>query len=51
MLQSIIKMSLERRGIVFSLVLLLVGIGLWSFTQLPIDAVPDITNVQVVVNT
>ena len=51
MLQSIIKMSLERPGIVFSLILLLIGLGLWSFTKLPIDAVPDITNVQVVVNT
>jgi len=27
------------------------GLGVWKFTQLPIDAVPDITNVQVVINT
>lgn len=51
MLESIIKLSLERKGIVFSLILLLIGLGVWNFTQLPIDAVPDITNVQVVVNT
>ena len=51
MLESIIKLSLERKGIVFSFILLLVGLGMWNFTQLPIDAVPDITNVQVVVNT
>jgi cobalt-zinc-cadmium resistance protein CzcA len=51
MLQTIIKLSLERRGLVFTFVLVLVGLGMWNFTRLPIDAVPDITNVQVVVNT
>ncbi len=51
MLGYIIKGSLSRRGIVFLAVLLMVGLGLWNFTRLPIDAVPDITNVQVVVNT
>jgi len=51
MLESIIKFSLERRGLVMALVLMLMGVGAWKFTQLPIDAVPDITNVQVVVNT
>jgi len=34
-----------------SLVLVLVGAGVWSFQRLPIDAVPDITNVQVQINT
>ena len=33
------------------LVLIVMGLGMWKFTQLPIDAVPDITNVQVVINT
>ena len=51
MLQKIITLSLERRGLVFAFVLVLVGLGMWNFTRLPIDAVPDITNVQVVVNT
>ncbi|MEQ8691523.1 MAG: CusA/CzcA family heavy metal efflux RND transporter [Pseudomonadales bacterium] len=51
MLEYIIKLSLTRRGLVLFAVLLLVGLGLWNFTRLPIDAVPDITNVQVVVNT
>lgn len=51
MLEYIIRLSLSRRGLVFSAVVLLVGLGLWNFTRLPIDAVPDITNVQVVVNT
>lgn len=51
MLESIIRLSLARRGLVLFVVLLLIGLGLWNFTRLPIDAVPDITNVQVVVNT
>lgn len=51
MLEHIIKLSLARRGVVIFIVLLLVGLGLWNFTRLSIDAVPDITNVQVVVNT
>jgi cobalt-zinc-cadmium resistance protein CzcA len=51
MLQNLIRFSLERRGLVLSAVLILIGFGLWNFTRLPIDAVPDITNVQVVVNT
>ncbi len=51
MLEAIIKFALERRGLVMALVLVVMGLGVWKFTQLPIDAVPDITNVQVVINT
>ena len=29
----------------------LIAVGAWSFTRLPIDATPDITNVQVQINT
>ncbi len=51
MLEAIIKFALARRGLVMALVLIVMGLGAWKFTQLPIDAVPDITNVQVVINT
>mgnify|MGYP003134397165 FL=1 len=34
-----------------SLILVLTGMGIWSYQRLPIDAVPDITNVQVQINT
>ncbi len=51
MLEAIIKFSLARRGLVMVMVLIVMGLGVWKFTQLPIDAVPDITNVQVVINT
>ena len=50
MLDLILRLSVSRRGVVCFIVLLLAGLGVWSFTRLPIDAVPDITNVQVVVN-
>jgi cobalt-zinc-cadmium resistance protein CzcA len=51
MLETIINFSLARRGLVIALVLMVMGLGAWKFTQLPIDAVPDITNIQVVINT
>jgi cobalt-zinc-cadmium resistance protein CzcA len=51
MLEAIIKFSLARRGLVMVLVLMVMALGAWKFTQLPIDAVPDITNIQVVINT
>ena len=51
MLEAIINFSLARRGLVMAVVLLVMGLGIWNFTKLPIDAVPDITNVQVSINT
>jgi len=51
MLEAILRFSLARRGLVLVLTLGVAGLGAWNFTRLPIDAVPDITNVQVVVNT
>ena len=51
MINAILRLSIERRYLVISLMLALVGIGIWSYQQLPIDAVPDITNVQVQINT
>ena len=50
MLDYILAFSLRRRSLVFTLVAAVVGLGLWNFTRLPIDAVPDITNIQVQVN-
>lgn len=51
MLNKIIHFSVYRRGIVLLLSLLVGVAGLYSFQHLPIDAVPDITNNQVQVNT
>ena len=51
MIESILRLSIERRWLMLSLILVLLGSGIWSYQQLPIDAVPDITNVQVQINT
>ena len=47
----LIHWSLENRALVLFLSLLWLLVGLRSLQQLPIDAVPDVTNVQVTVNT
>lgn len=51
MIASILRFSIERRGLILSLIILLIAAGAWSYQHLPIDAVPDITNVQVQINT
>lgn len=51
MLASIIRIAIDRRGIFLMLSFLVIGFGLFSYKKLPIDAVPDITNVQVQINT
>lgn len=51
MIESLIKLSITRRWLMMFLALFLVAVGMWSYQKLPIDAVPDITNVQVQINT
>ncbi|GAA0861182.1 CusA/CzcA family heavy metal efflux RND transporter [Sphingopyxis soli] len=51
MLARTIGFSIRQRWLVLAVVALLCAIGAWSATKLPIDAVPDITNVQVQINT
>ena len=50
-LENIIRFAIAHRWLMLALTLVLVGVGAWSFTKLPIDATPDITNVQVQINT
>lgn len=51
MFERILHLSIYQRGIVLMVVLLVAIIGVFSYQKLPIDAVPDITNVQVQINT
>jgi heavy metal efflux system protein len=51
MLERIIRASIAHRWLVLVLVLGFSALGIWNYNHLPIDAVPDITNVQVQVNT
>ncbi|WP_397432843.1 efflux RND transporter permease subunit [Pseudomonas chlororaphis] len=50
MFERIIQFAIEQRIIVLLAVLLMAAVGVGSYQKLPIDAVPDITNVQVQVN-
>ncbi len=51
MLDSLLKFSIHQRWLILAMTLGIAGYGAYNFTLLPIDAVPDITNVQVQVNT
>src|SRR5689334_2488683 len=51
MIERLIEFSIRQRWLVMLSVLGLAAFGGWNFTRLPIDAVPDITNVQVQINT
>ncbi|GIV07432.1 MAG: hypothetical protein KatS3mg017_0634 [Fimbriimonadales bacterium] len=50
MIEHLIRFSVRNRAIVLVLTLFFVGVAVYQATQLPIDAVPDITNKQVVIN-
>lgn len=51
MIDALLRFSIARRWVVMFLVLAVAAAGIWSYQRLPIDAVPDITNVQVQINT
>ncbi len=47
MIDRVIEAALRRRALVLAGVVLLVGLGVWSLLRIPIDAFPDVTNIQV----
>jgi cobalt-zinc-cadmium resistance protein CzcA len=51
MLSNIIKFSIRNKFIILLFTLFIVGFGVYSLTQIPIGAVPDVTNNQVQVIT
>nr|ART35544.1 A12 [uncultured bacterium] len=51
MIDALLRFSIARRWLVMFMVLIVASVGVWSYQRLPIDAVPDITNVQVQINT
>lgn len=51
MFERIIRFAIEHRWLVLLAVLGMGAYGVYSYQKLPIDAVPDITNVQVQINT
>ena len=51
MIDRVIDLAIRQRWIVMLLVLAFTAFGVYQYQKLPIDAVPDITNVQVQINT
>lgn len=51
MIERILRISIHRSGFVLGAVLAMAALGVYNYQKLPIDAVPDITNVQVQINT
>ncbi|MGH8249170.1 MAG: efflux RND transporter permease subunit [Steroidobacteraceae bacterium] len=51
MIERIFQYAIRHAWLVMILVLGIAAVGVWNYQRLPIDAVPDITNVQVQVNT
>ena len=51
MLAKIVELSIRQRFAVLAAVFIFAAVGIYSFGRLKIDAVPDITNVQVQINT
>ncbi len=51
MLESILRFAIHECWLVLVAVLGMAALGVYNYQQLPIDAVPDITNVQVQINT
>ncbi len=51
MIANLMALSVRARWGIVALFLIIAGLGVWQLTKLPIDAVPDITNNQVQINT
>ncbi|MES2260475.1 MAG: CusA/CzcA family heavy metal efflux RND transporter [Pseudomonadota bacterium] len=51
MFERLIRSAIEQRWLVMLAVLAMAALGIYNYQRLPIDAVPDITNVQVQINT
>ena len=51
MIDRILEFALRQRAVVLLGTALLLAVGLWSALHLPVDAVPDITGVQIQINT
>lgn len=50
-MNRIIEWAIEQRWLIMLVVAVVAGLGIYNYQQLSIDAVPDITNVQVQINT
>jgi cobalt-zinc-cadmium resistance protein CzcA len=51
MIDAVLAFSIRQQWLIIIATLAMAALGAWNFTRLPIDAVPDITNIQVQINT
>ena len=51
MFEKLIRFAIDHRWLVLLTTLAMAALGIYNYQRLPIDAVPDITNVQVQINT
>ena len=51
MFEKLIRFAIDQRWLVMLMVFGISALGIFSYQKLPIDAVPDITNIQVQINT
>jgi heavy metal efflux system protein len=51
MFDKLIRFSIDQRWLMMLIALGIAALGIFSYQKLPIDAVPDITNIQVQINT
>ncbi len=51
MIESIIRWSIGNRFLVLLATMILIGVGLYSLKQTPVDAIPDLSDVQVIIKT
>ncbi|GAB3028558.1 efflux RND transporter permease subunit [Bowmanella dokdonensis] len=51
MIDSTVSFAIKRRWLILALTGLIAALGVYNLLRLPIDAVPDITNIQVQINT
>jgi len=51
MIAHIIRWSIHNRFMVLLLALVLTGVGIWSVKNTPLDAIPDLSDVQVIIKT
>ena len=51
MITSIIRWSIQNRFLVLLASLLITGLGLYSLSKTPVDALPDLSDVQVIIKT
>ena len=51
MINSVIRLSVENRGLVLVMFIALMAAGSWALRNTPVDAIPDLSDVQVIVKT